>query len=67
MLYKVEMRRTSFVTVTVEAPNREEAEQLAWDEVLSDGSYGTAKEAEWETGFIDEVFATDETRSNGNP
>ena len=31
--FEVEMRRTSFVTITVEAKDMEEAEFIAWQEV----------------------------------
>lgn len=52
--YSVEMRRTSFITVFVEAESREEAEQKAWSEVenRADSNY-----AEWETGYIEEQTA----------
>ena len=65
--FAVELRRTSFVTIYVDAETREQAEDLAWDELQSDGSYGTGSDADWEIGFVDEVndIATDETRSYG--
>lgn len=31
--YEVELKRTSYITVTVEAENREKAEDLAWLEL----------------------------------
>lgn len=31
--YEVELRRTSYITVTVEAENQEAAEELAWLEL----------------------------------
>lgn len=52
--YTVELRRTSFVTLTVEADTQEQAEQMAWDEIMTDGSYGSS-DADWEIGFVDEV------------
>lgn len=38
-LFEVEMRYESYTTITVEADNAEEAEQLAWKELESDGSH----------------------------
>lgn len=49
--YEVELRRTSYITVTVEAENEEQAEALAFDE-------GTVKwdgYANWEVESIEEV------------
>lgn len=54
--YHVELKRTSYVNISIEAESPEEAEQLAWDELQSDGSYGM-KYADWDcTG----VFEQDE-------
>jgi hypothetical protein len=49
--YEIELRRTSFVTVTVEAETVEEAEALAFQEVspLPD------KYASWDVESIEEV------------
>lgn len=52
--FSVEMRRTSFITVFVEAENREEAEQKAWKEIENEYE---SKYAEWETGYIEEQTA----------
>jgi hypothetical protein len=50
--YQVELKRTSYVNITVEADSVEEAEQLAWDELQSDGSYGLTY-ADWEIESIE--------------
>jgi len=50
--YQVELKRTSYVNITVEAESVEEAEQLAWDELQSDGSYGLTY-ADWEIESIE--------------
>jgi len=56
--YHVELKRTSYVNISIEADSPEEAEQLAWDELESDGSYGM-KYADWDcTG----VFEQDEIK-----
>jgi len=52
--YEVELRRTSYITLTVEAENEEQAEELAWQEIES-GDYGRAKDAHWECESIEEV------------
>jgi len=50
--YQIELKRTSYVNLTVEADSVEEAEQLAWDELQSDGSYGLTY-ADWEIESIE--------------
>ena len=63
--YAIELKRTSYVTVYVEAETKEQAESLAWQEIESGESYGISDDADWECLDIYEQFATDETRSNG--
>jgi hypothetical protein len=63
--YQVELKRISYVTLTIEAENEDEAEAEAWLELASDGSYGD-KDANWDIESIEEDnIATDETRSYG--
>ncbi len=50
--YQIELKRTSYVNITVEAESVEEAEQLAWDELQSGGSYGLTY-ADWEIESIE--------------
>ena len=50
--YEVELRRTSFITVTVEAENEDGAEALAWGEVESRPD---ANDASWEIESIEEM------------
>lgn len=49
--YEVELRRTSFIVVTVEAENEEQAEELAWQEYLDDSKH----DASWDIESIEEV------------
>ena len=71
--FAVELKRTSYVTIYVDAETREQAEDLAWDELQSDGSYGTGSDADWDVAEVSEVrdgvtyheIATDESRSFG--
>ena len=63
--YQIELKRTSYVNLTIEAENEDEAEALAWQELASDGSYGT-ESADWDIESIElDEPATDETRSYG--
>jgi hypothetical protein len=61
--FAVELKRTSYVTVYVEAETRNQAEDLAWLE-LQTSDYDDS-DADWKCLEIYEQFATDETRSNG--
>lgn len=37
--YQVELKYTSFTTITIEADSADQAEALAWEELETDGSY----------------------------
>ena len=50
--FEVELRRTSYVTMRIEANSLEQAEELAWQELESDGSWGS--DANWELENITE-------------
>lgn len=63
--YSIELRRTSFVTLTIEAETKEQAENLAWEEI-QDNLSAESNCADWEIGFIDELSADDESRSFGS-
>ena len=54
--YEVELKRTSYVNILVEAQSQDEAEQLAWDELASDGSWGE-NNASWDLESIEECKA----------
>lgn len=61
--YQIELRRTSYVNLTIEAENEDEAEALAWKDV--DQNY-YRDDGSWEIDSIEEEeIATDETRSYG--
>jgi hypothetical protein len=62
--YEIELRRTSFITLTIEAEDQDAAETLAWEQIKEDHCID---DADWEIGFVDELenIATDETRSYG--
>ena len=50
--YEIELRRTSFVTLTVEAENQDAAEAEAWRQMRQD--YYKDDE-DWEVGYVDEL------------
>lgn len=60
--YAVELTRTVYITINVDARDPTEAEELAWREI-ENGNY--AGDAHWEISDISEGVATDDTRSNG--
>lgn len=51
--FAVELKRVSFVTITVEAGSTEEAEFIAWQEI--ENGYGDKGDASWETESIEEI------------
>lgn len=52
--YEVELKRTSYVQIRVDANSKEEAEQAAWHELQNDGSYGLGY-ANWEVEYVEEI------------
>jgi hypothetical protein len=51
--YEVEFRRTSYITMTVEADSQDEAEAKAWHEVEHDRA--DINDAHWELESIEET------------
>lgn len=61
--YQIELRRTSYVNLTIEAENEDEAEALAWEQIDQDHY---RDDGHWDIESIEEAeIATDETRSYG--
>jgi hypothetical protein len=57
--YEVELRRTSFIVVTVEAENEDDAETRAWQEI----NYDPVNEcASWDIESIEEVTNQGESK-----
>ena len=52
--YQVEFKRTSFVTVSIEAESADDAEQKAWDEFNMDEGYFEVGNADWSIERIEE-------------
>ncbi len=50
--YQVELKRTSYVNMNIEAESQEQAEALAWGELASDNSWGEG-DAHWELESIE--------------
>jgi hypothetical protein len=63
--FAVELKRTSYITIYVDAETKDQAETLAWQELESGESYGVSGDADWECADIYEQFATDDSRSYG--
>ena len=51
--FEVELRRTSYITLTVEADSKEEAEAKAWVEIEHDRA--DINDAQWDIESIEEV------------
>ena len=51
--FEVELKRTSYVTLQVEAGSTEEAEFIAWQEI--ENGYGDKGDASWEVESIEEM------------
>jgi len=51
--YNVELKRTSYITITVEAENEDEADRLAWEEI--ERGRADIYDALWELELIEEV------------
>jgi hypothetical protein len=61
--YQIELRRTSYINIELEAESQDEAEVLAWKGVAQDYY---RDDGHWEIESIEEIeIATDETRSYG--
>ena len=61
--YQIELKRTSYINIEVEAESQDEAEALAWKGVEQDYY---RDDGHWEIESIEEnEIATDETRSYG--
>jgi hypothetical protein len=53
--YEVELQRTSYITVTVDALNEDHAEALAWQKIVQDGV--NIDDASWTTESVEEIFS----------
>lgn len=53
--FAVELKRTSYVTIYVEAETQEQAEDMAWAELSAGESYGIADDADWNVESIEEA------------
>lgn len=53
--YEVELQRTSYVTVTVEADNEDDAETKAWAVIEADSA--SINDSHWDVESIEEIFS----------
>ena len=51
--FEVELKRTSYVTIQVEAGDTEEAEFIAWQEI--ERGYADVDDGNWEIEYIEEI------------
>jgi len=51
--YEVELKRTSYIVVTVKAENEDDAETKAWQEIESDRA--DINDANWDVESIEEI------------
>ena len=54
--YEVELKRTSYIVITVEAEGEDQAQDIACQKVAEDASYGNPDDACWEVESIEEVW-----------
>jgi hypothetical protein len=59
--YEVELQRTSYVTLTVEAVSKDEAEALAWAQIERD--VVNINDAQWNLSSIEELDNEQQTNS----
>jgi hypothetical protein len=52
--YGVELKRTSYIFVTVEAENEDDVEKLAWKRIEADGGINI-NDSSWEVESIEEI------------
>jgi hypothetical protein len=52
--YEVELQRTSYVIVTVEAENEDEAEGVAWKRIEANGV--NINDSNWSVESVEEIF-----------
>jgi hypothetical protein len=52
--YEVELRRTSYITITVEAGNEDEAEKVAWQRIEAD--VVNINDSQWDVESVEEIF-----------
>ena len=52
--YEVELKYTSYTTITIEADSPEQAEEIAWQELATDGSY-RSDYGNWELESIEQT------------
>lgn len=53
--FEVELRRTSYVVITVEATSEEDAENKAWKELDTNYEHGDLEDASWDVESIEEI------------
>lgn len=52
--YEVELQRTSYITITVEAENEDDAEKKAWERIEAD--VVNINDSHWDVESIEEIY-----------
>jgi hypothetical protein len=52
--FEVELRRTSYITITVEAENEDDAETKAWARIEADNV--NINDSQWGVESVEEIF-----------
>lgn len=53
--FEVELKRTSYVVITVEASSEEDAEIKAWKELGTNYEHSDLEDASWDVESIEEI------------
>lgn len=53
--FEVELRRTSYVVITVEATSEEDAETKAWEELDNNYEHGDCEDASWDVESVERL------------
>jgi hypothetical protein len=56
-IYEVELKRTGYVVISVEAANPEDAEMKAWDKLATNADSWNDSDGNWEVEGIEEQTA----------
>lgn len=51
--YEVELKRESYITLTIEANSPDEAEEMAWEEL--EHNYPHINDSTWNVNYIEEL------------
>lgn len=53
--YEVELKRTTYIIVTVQADTEDEAEERAWHDLSENKNW--AEDSDWQVESVEEIFS----------